>query len=64
MSIIGVIGVLALLGLVLWAVVAFIPMHPAVRKALVIVVVVSLILWALSLTGIFRHIADVKVPTF
>jgi hypothetical protein len=61
MSLISIIIVLALAGLALWAVNAFIPMQAGVRKVLNIAVVVILVLWLLKVTGILSGLPRISV---
>lgn len=49
MSLIAVILGLALVGLVLWLVVQFIPMPEIYKRALVIIVVILVVLWLIRL---------------
>jgi hypothetical protein len=49
MSIITFIIVLAVIGLLLWAVNTYIPMPPGIKKALNIAVVVAIVIWILQL---------------
>ena len=49
MDLFSLIIVLVIVGLVLWAINAFIPMQPQVKQILNVVVVVVLVVWLLSL---------------
>lgn len=60
MSLIGLIVVLVVIGVILWAVNAYIPMDPAIKKLLTIVVIVVVVLWLLSTLG-FLQMADIQV---
>lgn len=61
MSLIGLIVVLALIGLALWAVNSYIPMAEPMKKILNIVVIIVVILWLLSVFGILGSINTVHV---
>ena len=51
MSLLGLIVGLALVGLVLWLVVTYIPMPAPYKNALVVIVVVLVVLWLVRLLG-------------
>jgi cell division protein FtsW (lipid II flippase) len=53
MSIIGLIIVLVVIGLLLWAVNTYIPMDPKIKNILNIVVVICVVLWLLNVFGVF-----------
>jgi hypothetical protein len=52
MSIIGLILVIVLVGVLLWAVESFIPMAAPIKRLLQVVVVIVLILWLLQAFGL------------
>jgi hypothetical protein len=52
MSIIGLIIVIVLVGVLLWAVETFIPMAAPIKRLLQVVVVIVLILWLLQVFGL------------
>lgn len=62
MELLSLIIILALVGLGLWAVNKYIPMHPTVKKILNVVVIGCTILWVLSVTGVIGDIHSVNVP--
>jgi hypothetical protein len=51
---IQLIVVIALVGLILWAVNSFIPMQAQVKTILNVVVVIGLVLWILEATGLLH----------
>lgn len=53
MSLITLILVIVLVGFLLWAIQAFIPMDPGVKRFLQAVVIVCLLLWVLQALGLF-----------
>jgi hypothetical protein len=58
----GLILVLIVIGVLLWAVNAYIPMDAKIKQILNIVVVICVIVYVLSAFGLFNHIHDVGVP--
>lgn len=62
MSLIGLIVLLVIIGVILWAVNSFIPMDANVKKILNVVVIIALVLW-LVYTFFGGSGADIKVPT-
>jgi hypothetical protein len=61
MSLIAIIITLAVVGVVLWAVNAYIPMAAPIKKILNIVVVVVVCLWLLQVFGIIGSIRGIQV---
>lgn len=62
MQLISLMLTLALIGFALWAINAYVPMQPMVKRLLNIVVVVILILWLLSSFGILPDLDGVRFP--
>lgn len=57
MGLINLILILAVVGVLLWAVNQFIPMQPNIKQILNIVVVIAVVIWLLSLfSGYFPNI--------
>ena len=57
MDLLSLIIVLAVVGVLLWAVNAFIPMEPRIKQILNIVVIIAVVIWLLSLfSGYFPRI--------
>lgn len=61
MSIVTVILVIVLVGVVLWALNAYVPMAAPVRTILNIVVVLLLIIWLLQGFGLIGNVLDVRM---
>ena len=57
MSILTLIIVIVLVGVLLWAVNAYIPMDGKIKNILNIVVVVCLIIWLLKAFGVFGYLS-------
>jgi len=58
MSLIALILGLALVGLVLWLVVTYVPMPAPYKQALVIIIVILVVLWLIRVVGGF----DIAIP--
>ena len=52
----SILVLLVVVGVILWAVNAYIPMAPAIKKLLNVVVVIGLVLWLLSAFGVFGYL--------
>jgi hypothetical protein len=61
MSLIGIIIALVVVGLLLWALEAFIPMNPTIKRILEIVVVIVIIIWLLQVFGILGAADTIQV---
>jgi Flp pilus assembly protein protease CpaA len=61
MSLISLILVLVIVGVLLWAINAYIPMQPTIKKILNVAVVIVLVLWLLYAFGVLPA-NDIKVP--
>ena len=61
MSLLTIIIVLVVVGLILWAINAYIPMQPTIKKILNVVVIICVILWLLSALGVWHYIANVHL---
>jgi len=59
MSLIGLIVVLVVVGVLLWAVESFVPMSPPIKRLLQIVVVLVLVLWLLQAFGLLG--GDIRI---
>jgi hypothetical protein len=53
MSIIGLIIVLIVIGVLLWLVNSYIPMDAKIKQILNVVVIICVVLWLLSVFGVF-----------
>ena len=61
MSLITLIVVLVVVGVILWAVNAYIPMDAKIKQILNIVVVIAVILWLLSAFGLLDIIGTIRI---
>lgn len=61
MSLLGIVIVLVIVGVLLYLVNTYIPMNAGIKKILNIIVIGSVILWLLSIFGIFGYIDHVNV---
>ena len=52
---------LAALGLVLWAINAYVPMEGSIKRLLNIVVIVLLVLWILKAVGLWDALLSIRV---
>jgi hypothetical protein len=52
MSLIHLVIVLAIVGVILWAINSYIPMQSTIKKILNVVVVVAVVVWLLSVFGV------------
>jgi hypothetical protein len=53
--------VLVVVGVVLWAVTTYVPMQPAIKRILVIVVVIAVVLFVLRAFGVLSYIERVRI---
>lgn len=61
MSLVSLIIVLAVVGLILWAINAYIPMDPKIKTILNVVVVIVVILWLLRAFGLLEGVNAITV---
>jgi len=61
MSLLTLIVTLAVVGLILWAVVTYIPLEPTIRKILIIAVVVIVVFWLLQSLGLLANFQMIRV---
>jgi len=61
MSLLTIIIVLVVVGLILWAINAYIPMQPTIKKILNVVVIICVILWLLSALGVWHYLTNVRL---
>ena len=61
MGLLQLIIILVVVGVVLWAINAFVPMAASIKKILNIVVIVVVCLWLLSLFGVLPNINAIRV---
>jgi len=62
MSLFALIIALVLVGLLLYAINAYVPMDPGVKKLLNIVVIVVLVIWLMSALGLLDDLRTIRVP--
>jgi len=61
MPIFTLIFILVVIGVVMWAVNAYIPMQPNIKKILNIAVVILVVLWLASVFGLIPSTANIRV---
>ena len=61
MPLIQVVGVLIVVGVVLWLINRFIPMQGTIKSILNGVVVIAVVLWLLNVFGLFHSISSIHV---
>jgi hypothetical protein len=61
MPLIQVVLVLIVVGVLLWLINRFIPMQATIKSILNGVVVVAVVLWLLSVFGLFNNLAHIRV---
>lgn len=61
MSLLSLIITLVIVGVLLWAVNAYIPMDAKIKQILNIVVVIAVVLWLLSAFGVFGGMSSMRV---
>ena len=61
MPLLTLVIILVLIGVGLWAINAYIPMQPTVKKILNVVVILAVVLWLLGVFGILPNIANIRV---
>ena len=61
MTLIQVVMVLIVVGVLLWLVNRFIPMQTTIKSILNGVVVIAVVLWLLSVFGLFNNLAHIHV---
>jgi hypothetical protein len=61
MSLVGLIVLLVVVGVILWAINTYIPMQDTVKKILNVAVVVALVLYLLSVFGVLHSVPDIHV---
>ena len=61
MPVISLIIILAVIGLLLWAVITYIPMEPTIKRIMIAVVVIGTIIWLLQVFGIIGTISAIHI---
>jgi hypothetical protein len=63
MDLVQLILALILVGVLLWVVNSFIPMDARIKQILNIVVIIAIVLWLLSVLGVFASLHGVRIGT-
>lgn len=61
MSLIGLIVVLAIVGVILWLINTYLPMDPKIRMIMNVVIVIAVLLWLLSAFGLLSGLDNVHL---
>ena len=61
MPLINLIIILVVVGVILWAINAYIPMQSTIKKILNAVVVIGVIIWLLSVFGVLGNISTIHI---
>lgn len=61
MSLLALILALVAVGVILWAINAFVPMDPKIKNILNIVVIIVLVMFLLKVFGVWAYISTIKV---
>jgi len=62
MSLIALVLTLIVVGILLWLVETYIPMDPTLKRILHVVVIIAVIVWLLSVFGVWAYLGEVTVP--
>lgn len=63
MSLISLLILLVVIGVVLWAIITYIPMPQAIKSIILVVGIIVALYYVLSAFGILGHLQSVQVPT-
>jgi len=61
MPLLQILGVLVVVGILLWLVNSFIPMQGQIKSILNAVVVIAVVLWLLNIFGLFHSLSHVRI---
>jgi hypothetical protein len=61
MSLITLIVTLVVIGVIMWLILAYVPLEPNIRKILVIAVVVVVVFWLLQSFGLLGNFQSIRV---
>jgi hypothetical protein len=61
MPLIQLVGVLIVVGVLLWLVNSFIPMARSIKSLLNAVVVIATVVWILNVTGLLHSLTNVRI---
>lgn len=59
---ISLIVTVAIVGLIVWAIVTYIPMPPGFKNAIIVIAVICVLLFVLQAFGLLNGVKDVPVP--
>jgi len=59
MDLLSILIVLVVVGVVLWAILTYIPMEPAIKTLIKVVAVIFVVVWLLRATGAFSYLKTV-----
>ncbi|MGA8570595.1 MAG: Thivi_2564 family membrane protein [Candidatus Binataceae bacterium] len=62
MTLVGIVGVLVVVGLIMWLINSYIPMAAGIKSVLNIVVFLVVAVWLLQGFGIIGNIPGVRIP--
>jgi len=62
MTLVGIVGVLVVVGLIMWLINTYIPMAAGIKSVLNIVVFLDVAVWLLQGFGIIGNIPGVRIP--
>jgi len=60
MGIVHLIGILIVVGVVLWLINTYVPMDGKIKSILNAVVVICVVIWLLSVFGVWSYLGDVR----
>ena len=61
MPLIQLVGILIVIGVLLWLVNTYIPMQGSIKNILNAVVVIAVVLWLLNVFGLFTSLSSIRV---
>ncbi len=61
MPLIQLVLILVVVGVVLWVINSYIPMQSTIKKILNVVVIISVIIWLLSLFGLIGNLSAIHI---
>jgi hypothetical protein len=60
MSLLSIVVVLVIVGILLWAINAYIPMDGKIKTILNVVVVIGVVIWLLRALGAFHYLGSIR----
>jgi hypothetical protein len=61
MPLLQLVVLLIVVGFLLWLMNAYIPMQPTIKRIINIVVIIAVVLWLLSVFGLFSGLSGIRV---